>query len=209
MRIAAISGTNNLNEKSRVGSSRSTVWSSVRLEQGAQIVRLPLHSTLKNLILRGGASFNSAWAGLRGAAVKFDPKRTNSVSIDGQGFVVPSGHTLMDRGNFIITQGRNSGRMPPHQLIRGLASEDLYLTHNGYCHPGELFLPQGTYTRTELLLDHKLFSGHGRLLEDVLYLREEEIRPTGKSFNLIEQIEPKPRYIIVELKEGGFLKLSA
>lgn len=182
---------------------------SVRLEQGAQILRVPPGSRINNIILRGGASFESKWAVLRGAVLKFDPKRENPVVINGRGFEVPSGHTLMDLQSFLFTRNnRNAGREIPHQVIDYISSERFYLVHASYCHPDQLFLPQGTYTKTEFSPDSLPAVEHLQVKDGVLYLRESDISGKG-SFNILEDLAQNPQRIVIQLVEGGHLTLCS
>ena len=181
----------------------------VHLNQGAQILRVPSNSTIRNITLLGGASFGSRWAVLRGAVLKFDKDRKASVTINGFGFEIPSAHVLMDHESFLFTKNRkNNGNYVPYAIIRGISLEKLYIVHASYCHPDQLFMPKGRYMQTKFTLRVNLFTGHMKLVNGVLCLDEDFLDMEKNNVNVLESIAPKPKSIIVRLKEGGYLTLS-
>jgi hypothetical protein len=186
-------------------------FAGVRLHQGAQILRIPRESLIMDLELNGGASHLSRWATLRGAVVKFDPDRADSVILNGKNMTVPSAHTLMDRGAFEFTRAsRNSGKYIPHRRYMGISQlEDYYLVHASYCHPDQLFLPQGRFTETRFYpndlrpVEHMSLSRpYGRL-----YLVEREL-DTTRPFNVLSRFDPQPLTVFVQLAEGGHIRLT-
>lgn len=200
--------TNQFSAKTRVEPQTANLRG-VRLEQGSQVLRVPPGSRISNVTLRGGASFESKWAVLRGAVLKFDPKREQPIIINGQGFAVPSGHTLMDQPCFVFTVNiKNAGREIPHLVVDRLSSERLYLVHASYCHPDQLFLPQGKYTETAFSPDTPPEVGHLWVKDGVLYLREADIAGQG-SFNILAEIPQAPPRIVIQLLEGGCLTLTS
>jgi len=115
----------------------------------------------------------------------------------------------MDREGFLFTMDkRNAGRFISHKIIQGLSREDLYLVHISFCHPDELFLPQGRHTDT-IFQSHDLPDiTHMQLKDGTLSLKEVQIPNKGESFNLLEQLETEPSSIVVQLSEGGHLILT-
>ncbi len=209
MTIERIQVLNTTNRFSYIGRGSAPKLVNVHLEQGCQILRVPTRSVIKNLTLRGGASSLSPWGGLRGAVLKLDPGRKNPIHIDGKGFVIPTAHTLMDRGALeIVRRKKNGGRLIPHQVIDNIASERLYLVHSSCCHPDELFLEMGKYPRAEFkkgalpLVDGYSLM-HLMTIEDVLYIDERLLDPTRD-----KDARTPPRRIeaiMVQLREGGHL----
>jgi len=182
---------------------------SLGIGQGAQILRVPAGSSISNLSLQGGASHRSPWAALRGAVLKFATNRTIPIILTGKGFVIPSGHTLMDREGFLFTiDKRNAGRFIPYKVIKGLSRENLYLVHISFCHPDQLFLPVGRYANTQFRPQNLPAITHMELRDGTLFLKEVEIINRGDSFNLLEQLDTEPHTIVVQLSEGGHLTLT-
>ncbi|OGC06013.1 hypothetical protein A2526_02870 [candidate division WOR-1 bacterium RIFOXYD2_FULL_36_8] len=180
--------------------------SNVYREQGSQIIRVPVGSTIKNITLQGGASHNSRWACLRGAVIKFAQEREAPIHIDGRNFVVPSGHVLMDYQSYLDTKNRNNGKEIPHKIIKDISPEDLFLVHASYSHPDQLFLPQGTYTETTFISDDIPFIGHMNFEGERLYLVE-QLLPVSTPYNILEGLSSPPISIIVQLSEGGHVCL--
>ena len=182
-------------------------FGNVRMRQGSQILRVPEGSSIRNLTLGGGASFNSRWAALRGGVLKFGQERANiPIKIDGQGFVIPSAHTLMDEESLNVTKARNPLVRFSPEMITDIAAETLYLLHSSYCHPNDLFLPQGSYTRT--IFDHEtvFYSSHMELSYGVLSLVEEQMTFPAP-FNILQDLGCEPGKILVKLMEGGFVSM--
>ncbi|MCX5751709.1 MAG: hypothetical protein NT099_08640 [Candidatus Saganbacteria bacterium] len=183
------------------------------VSDGAQIVRagnVPQHKiAIKNLTLKGGASEHSPWGNLRGAVLKFREGRTRPININGKGFTVPSGYTLMDQESFIETKEiRNHGREVPHQVITDISPEPFYLVHSSFCHPKDLFVPQGTYTQTEYDPKNLVGFTHLEIRGDTLFLMEEAIPLSPRPFDVTEGMDPKPSVIVVQLEEGGHVTLA-
>ena len=204
-------GTNSIGINTRIAPPvEDSVLKGITMEQGTQILKVPQNGVLKNLTLQGGASSLSNWATLRGAVIKFDPTRTTSIQIDGKGFEIPSGYTLMDESTFtFVKDKKNNGEEISFVALDALSGERLYLVHSSYCHPDQLFLPKGSYTHgqfspTNINVEHmKLESG-------TLYVDESELdtqfTKTGIRPNILEGINPIR--IIIKLKEGGQLQLT-
>ncbi|MCU0640685.1 MAG: hypothetical protein MUC35_01205 [Candidatus Margulisbacteria bacterium] len=178
----------------------------VRLYQGAQLINLPRGGLVHNLNLEGGASFRSPWVGLHGGALLFRPNRMVPVVISGDGFTVPTGHVLMEEALFRHVESKNRGKEVPHQKITGLASSKLFLAHNSYCFPANLFLPPGEYTRGHF--GHAPVS-QAHLTEEkgILYLQESSLIYDQRTINLLEGRSTQPEQIIVGLHEGGRVEL--
>lgn len=145
--------------------------------------------------------------------------RKKPVIIEGKNFVIPSGYTLMDQGNFLITKEyRNKGWEIPHEIIKGISrGEWLYLVPASYCHPGDLFLPQGLFARAFFVMDVNEIFDLVKTNQYFLRIRETSIRrPPGicGSFNILPEYFGKKRLpfplggIVVDLKEGGFMLLQ-
>lgn len=208
MPIETIQVVNKTNRISFTGKGPAPRLVNVRMEQGAQILRIPARSVIKNITFQGGASTLSPWGALRGAVIKLDPKRQNPIVIDGNGFVVPSAHTLMDQGAYkIVKRKKHGGEDFPHQVISGLSSEDLLLAHSGFCHPDELFLEQGTYTNTEFIIEDIPLIKHLVVIDDVLYVNE-RLLISGRDNNIYTRWKMTPNAVMVQLREGGHLILK-
>lgn len=179
----------------------------VRLHQGSQILRTPPYSVLKDIVLSGGASYRSKWAVLRGAVIKFDPKRNNSLYVNGKGLIIPTGFTLMDFGSLDYTiRIKNKGKAVPYSIFDHTSTEPLYLVPASYCHPDELFLPQGSYTNAQFS-EKRISVEHMKFEKRKLYLKESELPVILAPFNVLEEINAKPDVIVVELIGGGHIEL--
>jgi hypothetical protein len=190
----------------------------VHTNHGSQILRTPPNSRIRNVVLCGGATRHSAWATLRGAVLKFNDQRVSQPAcFNGNMLFIPSGHTLMDRLSFEHTRDkRNAGRPIPHSVLSDpLSAEDLYLVHASYCHPDQLFLPQGTYTVTiysNLIQPVEHLKREGT----TLYVKESELPKAARPLNILAGLsqEELPQTIIVELlidpatSDGGTLILT-
>lgn len=191
----------------RIDPRLNVTFLGIKAEQGSQILRAPPGSVMKNLVLRGGASHLSPFACLRGAVIKFDANRTAPVKLDGGSFEVPSGHTLMDEGSFRFTaEKRNQGKTVPHQVIH-FGKETLYLVHHSFCHPDQLFLPQGAYTQTGFTPLNLEGVSHLQVRGDKIFIFEVQLPVPDASYNLLEQLPIVPQTVVVQLKEGGHVTL--
>lgn len=183
----------------------------VEARQGSQIIRMPDNSIIRNLILGGGASSKSNWAGLKGAVVKVLAERQRPVSIDGgtPGFFVPSAFTLTDGDTLEVVRGKNPGIPIPSKEIVCLGTERFVLIPSVFCHPDELFLKQGTFADANFSSTDITNVVHMRREGDILYLREAKIvaPQDKKSFDILEGVTDKPTRIIVQLQEGGHIIL--
>jgi len=195
----------------------------VCLHQGAQILGVPGGSNINGITLLGGAYSKSKWAALRGAVLKFGMQRETKIVLKGHGYVIPSGHALMDEESFTYTKNNceKQKTIIAYVPVEGLCKEKLYLVHASYCHPNELFLPQGRYTKTRFTRQVDYFGGHMNDENSILYLEEasldEEIKNIIKprpNINVLEMIDLEPKSIIVKLKkdenknELGYMILS-
>jgi hypothetical protein len=194
-------------------------FSAVYSLQGSQILRVPENSSIKNIRLSGGASADSGYAVLRGAVLKFSNDRADDpLELDGRGFVIPSGHTLMDWPSLQYTIKHNSGEDVPYDIVRNIcwrtgnagqhvAPENMYLVHSSYCHPDQLFFRKGLFAKT-------LFSGgevpefeHGKLERGILFLNERDLPDNILPANLLSSMRVYPSRIRVRLNEGGVIDL--
>ena len=184
----------------------------VYLYQGAQILRVPSNNKciIRDITLHRGASYESKWAALRGAVLKFHKDRKASVMINGNGFQIPSAHVLMDHESFTsITEKEGNRRINvPRIIVETISLEKYYLVHASYSHPDQLFIPKGRYTQTKFTLWVDLFAGHMKLENGVLYLEEDFLDSEKKNVNVLERFDTEPKSIIMHLKEGGYLTLS-
>jgi hypothetical protein len=183
-------------------------WTRTHLLQGTQVLNIPPKSVIRDITLEGGASFKSDWANLRGAVLKFHQDRQHQeVCLIGGGFIVPTAHTLMDLGSFEYTRDvRNHGADIPHEVIRGIAAERLYLVHSSYCHPDAIFLLQGSYTKAAFAEDgvkQKHLTAEG----NVLYLHESALAYEKRALNILAGFAVEPTEIVVKLNEGGRVHL--
>lgn len=175
----------------------------VSMRQGSQILRIPEKSSIENITLDGGASYECPWTALRGAVFKFFRDRTQPVIFDGQGLIIPSAHTLMDARSLEITiKEVNAGIVFPYQEIN-LGKETFYLIHSSWCHPKDLFLPQGQFTKTTFFPPRREVTNITWLK---LEIREEELDITRKPYNILT--EASAQTVIVSLKEGGTIILN-
>jgi hypothetical protein len=181
----------------------------VRMQQGSQILRVPEGSRISNVVFGGGASCNSRWAALRGAVLKFAPDRLSPVDMDGNGYNIPSGHTLMDRQSYNwIVANKNNGRNIPHIVVRSLSlTERFYLAHTSYCHPNQLFLPQGKFTSTTFL-PRNILDPHMQMKDKTLIVNESQLTDISQPTNILAGLKRPPRTIKVKLAEDGLLTLS-
>lgn len=183
-------------------------FSGVELQQGTQVLSAPVGSKIRNLILAGGASDKSRWAALRGAVIKMDLNREKPIEIDGQGRTIPTGHTLMDEQNLkFIREKRNGGNPVPFEAIDDMSSERLYLVHASFCHPQDIFLPQGTYTLSSFYSNTAHF-GHMVVKDGNLELSESSLPKSRAPFNILEALGFMPESITVGLIEGGHVSLQ-
>lgn len=183
--------------------------SGVIARQGAQIIRVPAGSNIRNVTLQGGASHKSAWAVLRGAVLKGGFGRAKPIEIDGgeEGFVIPTGFTLMDLADLEFTiNKRNQGKEIPFEAVSQLGPEEFYLIHASYCHPDQLFLAQGTFTSATFSESFDLSGQEG--FENWILQIKEELLPAAKApFDLLIESGLKAEAIIVSLREGGQITL--
>jgi len=196
---------NNIGPNTRIDPPNAASYlRGVNMDHGSQIIKVPDGSSIRNINLRGGASYQSPWAVLRGAVLKFGPKRdTVAVEVDGHGLIIPSGHTVMDEESLSFTINiRNGGRDFPKEVLDNYGSERLYMVHASYCHPDQLFLPQGIYTNT-VFSDRAANHGHLQIRNGVLSLKEKELLAQKGSFNIFDQISETPVAIAIQLCEGG------
>jgi hypothetical protein len=198
---------------SRVIPGHSKGWmAGAHLAQGSQVLRLPPYSLLMDVCLEGGASHLSRWAALRGAVIKFHPEREEPVTIIGRETVIPSANTLMDKASFDATRAKwHGGTFIPHKKFDRLSlkPETFYLVHSGYCHPDQLFLPLGKYTRTSF--DKRTLSGVNHMYfkkDDRTLFLAENLMTQSAPFNVLEGLDPLPRQIVIQLAEGGHVKLE-
>ena len=182
-------------------------FSNVKMYQGSQILRVPEGSSVRNLTLGGGASYESKWASLRGGVLKFNSTRKETpVRFYGNPFVLNTAHTLMDRASLDHTIGMNPLSESFMREITGIAEEPLFLLPSSLCHPKELFLPQGTYTYTIFDPVTVFYSSHMELSNGVLSLEEDRIVDPAP-FDILQGLEYEPAHILVKLMEGGFVSL--
>lgn len=188
----------------------------LRMENGTQILGAPKDSKISNLCFRGGASFESPWAVLRGGILKlsqlFAPIGIEGKASDGKIFEIPTGHVLMDEGCYLYTLDIVNKHMPfPYKKIEGLGEKKLFLVHASYCHPTELFLPQGTFTNAEYI-DKKGAQNlaHMTAQDKMLIILEQELnkRKGERPFNILELMATQPEEIIIQLVEGGQVALK-
>ena len=201
--------TNNIGPNTRIDPPAAANYlRGVNMDQGSQILKVPDGSIIKNINLRGGASYQSPWATLRGAVLKFAPDRKSAVEVDGHGLVIPSGHTVMDEESLSFTINiRNGGRDFPKEVLDNYGSERLFLVHSSYCHPDQLFLRQGIYTNT--VFSHKAVEHkHMHIRDGVLSLKEKSLILQKGAFNFLDQISEKPVAIAIQLAEGGQIILT-
>jgi len=199
-------------------------FQAVRMGQGTQILRVPPESSIRNISLGGGASCDSPWAALRGAVIKFGIDRKEPVTVDGKGFCVPTAHTLMDYAGFEHTTDGNKERKIEPQEIDNIGLEKFYLVHASYCHPGEIFLPQGQFTKAIFRNDEDFTPEHETIphmtfkdtrgcppIENgILFLCETELTARHRSempFNILDLVGSTPSAIHIKLAEGGWLML--
>ena len=202
-------------DNNRIGLHCSVSPADVRLnnsilENGTQVLRVPSGSHFDSMVLKGGASHLSSFADIRGAVVKFHEERS-SRSISVVRVEVPSSHTLMDEESLKQTRQRNRGDSFPFEVVSG-NSELLYQVHASYCHPDNLLLPQGTFTKTTFHYDAPDYCGHRNFTNGVFSLHEvklvDEIIP---ELNLPQDYSPicipnGCQVLIIKLKEGGFIR---
>jgi len=193
----------------------STIGPKLIFERGAQILRIPEGSRIDNIRLCGGAAATSRWAALRGSVLKFSPGRQETpVIITGHKnseFMIPTGHVLMDRLSFEFTVNqRNAGQDIPHEIIRGIGSEDLCLIHASFSHPDQLFLAQGCFTQERFFKRDLYGAKHLMMSNGALYLFEDLIAPRGSrgSLNILDQFEPTPSTIKVQLIASGHIEMK-
>jgi hypothetical protein len=183
-------------------------YQGVKAGQGSQILRVPAGSVIQNLILEGGASHLSSFACLRGAVLKFNPRRDCPVNINTNRLSVPPGHTLMDYPSYKFTVNRhNQGKDIPRQVIITRKMK-LYLVNASYCHPDQLFIPQGSYTRAAFVSGNLRGMSHGEMRGTTLCLFEHSLPTPGESYNILESFPSAPQTILVQLKEGGHIVLT-
>ncbi len=183
----------------------------IKMIQGSQILGTPRNSIIENLKFGGGASRRSNWPTLRGAVLKFEKDRTALVKISGKGFTIPSACTLMDRGSLESTIiGRNAEKEIPFIEVKDISEEIFYMVPSSYCHPQEIFLTLGMFSKSEFKSGLSVKRPHLCLEGSTLFLLETELdrRVDEKPFNLIEKIDPGPVEIHVQLREGGILLLK-
>ncbi len=201
------SAANIFGKRTRIDRANIT-YHGVKAGQGAQILRVPRGSVIKNLNLEGGASHTSPFACLRGAVLKFNPHRTCPVKIDAKGLRVPPGHTLMDYDSLKFTKAnRNKGNPIPHQVIK-TRNMKLYLVHASYCHPDQLFLPQGSFTQAEFIPRNVEGVSHKDMRDKALYLFENSLSLPDKSYNILANYHIIPQTIVVQLEDGGHIVLN-
>jgi hypothetical protein len=175
--------------------------------QGAQILKTPAGSSIIGMTLKGGASFEKPWATLRGAVLKFSENRP-PIEIKSNQFLISTGYTLMDMASFIYTRDkRNAGAKIPFRIVNNISAEPLYMVHASYCHPDQLFLPQGTFTFAQFSTEDVVGIRHfvGR---NTLTLIEDKLPFKQAPFNIFEGLSFKPYRIIVQLAEGGHIVMA-
>lgn len=193
--------------------------STLFIGRGAQILRFPEGSQIKNLSLSRGASACSPWAILRGGVLKGAKDRKNPILIDGQGLVVPPGYVLMDARAFWVetVAQKNRGEAVPHKIIQNIAKtlpenteEPLFLVDAGYSHP-ESFLRRGSFPGRRFFSYSDAPSEHGLFNQETgeLFLLEAMLPISSPQFDILEQLRIKPTSIHVCLKEGGKILLAS
>lgn len=185
----------------------------VTLRQGAQLLNIPKNSVITNITLDGGASYESNWANLRGAVLKFDKSRSDKpIEIDGNGTIISPVYSLMDEIYFEKQAKRfeneKNFRIIPLNIT---SSEPLYCVHSSWCHPNlpgqppQLFIEQGLFTKTSFKIE-VLNQVHMLFLKGILYLHEGYI--DDYCINWIKENLTKISSIKVDLREGNLLELS-
>jgi len=193
----------------------------VRCHQGAQILNIPAGSSIKDLVLEGGASWMSSWAGLRGAVLKFHWERPETpVFIEGKGASISPVHSLMDERYYQKTV-KQFEKTPGFGLIPVDidSSEPLFCVHSSWCHPNQperlqLFLPQGAFARTSFMGNpvpalltyvHAITYGHTLFLnERLLPQNPAEADDLGRWIVNNGRIQ----MINIALSEGGLLTMK-
>jgi len=191
----------------RLAADLGKYFKRVRLNQGAQILRVPEGSRITDLTLSGGASFKSKWAALRGSVLKFHVDRgKRAVKINGNCWAVPAGHALMDEASLRhAIDVRNAGKGFPYRQVNEISSsEPMYLAHFCFCHPEQLFLPQGRFLRTAFFADAQRHSDTWQAYT----VNEIGLVYEGRSIDILTAWGITARSILVTLTEGGQILLE-
>jgi len=175
------------------------------LEQGAQALRVPEGSKITGFTIRGGASYKSDFADLRGGVMKFDSDRSN-IPVAIEGIEIPSANTLMDRKSLDRAIAKNGAdKTIPFKQINA-KGEELVLVHSSYCHPDQLLLPQGSFTNTSFKAEFSGFKGHRAFENGVLYIEEDESAKEKAEGRVYMVVPPDTcKSVVIKLKEGGFI----